>query len=65
MDDNIVLVKLWGQRVGYLHWDRTHSAGIFEYEPAFVAGHLDIAPLTMPINSERSRRGLPLSLIHI
>lgn len=59
MDDNIVLVKLWGQRVGYLHWDRTHSAGIFEYEPAFVAGHLDIAPLTMPINSERSRRGLP------
>lgn len=59
MENNIVLVKLWGDRVGYLHWDRKLGAAVFEYDPAFVSRGLDIAPLTMPIGSERSLRGLP------
>lgn len=59
MDSSIVLVKLWGQKVGYLHWDQKLGAAVFEYDPAFTAGSIDVAPLTMPIHSERSLRGLP------
>jgi serine/threonine-protein kinase HipA len=59
METNVVKVKLWGMDVGYLSWDNKARLAVFEYEPAFLEQGLDIAPLTMPVNSPRSRKLLP------
>lgn len=59
MKANVVKVKLWGMAVGYLSWDNNQNVAFFEYEPEFLAKGLDIAPLTMPVNSPRSEKGMP------
>ncbi|MGL5226662.1 MAG: type II toxin-antitoxin system HipA family toxin [Bacteroidales bacterium] len=59
MDTSAVKVKLWNLDVGYLSWDKKSGAGLFEYEPSFLERKLDIAPLTMPVDSLRSLKGLP------
>lgn len=45
--------------MGYLYWDTKSGNSVFEYDPAFVRSGPDIAPLTMPLNSARSEKGLP------
>jgi len=59
MKTNVVKVKLWGMAVGYLSWDKKQNVAIFEYEPEFLDKGLDIAPLTMSVNSPRSKKGMP------
>lgn len=59
METNVVRVELWGIDVGYLSWDRKKEIAVFEYEPSFLEKGLDIAPLTMSIDSERSRKQMP------
>jgi serine/threonine-protein kinase HipA len=59
METNVVKVKLWGMDVGYLSWDNKARSAVFEYEPSFLEQGLDIAPLTMSVNSPRSRKLLP------
>jgi len=59
METNVVKVKLWGMDVGYLSWDKKAGVAVFEYEPSFLEEGLDIAPLTMSINSPRSQKKLP------
>lgn len=59
MESNVVQVKLWGMTVGYLYWDKKSDAAVFEYEPAFLTKGLEIAPLTMPVDSPRSVKQLP------
>ncbi|WP_321332917.1 type II toxin-antitoxin system HipA family toxin [uncultured Bacteroides sp.] len=59
METNVVKVKLWGMDVGYLSWDKEAGVAVFEYEPSFLKRGLDIAPLTMSINSPRSQKQLP------
>ena len=59
METNVVKVKLWGKDVGYLSWDKKANVAIFEYEPSFLEQGLDIAPLTMSIDSPRSQKQLP------
>lgn len=59
METNVVKVKLWGMDVGYLSWDNKAGIAVFEYEPLFLERGLDIAPITMPIDSPRSQRQLP------
>jgi len=59
METNVVMVKLWGMSVGYLSWDKKSNAAVFEYEPTFLDKGLDIAPLTMSINSPRSKKQIP------
>ena len=56
---NVVMVKLWGMPVGYLSWDKKADSAVFEYEPDFLCRGLDIAPLTMSINSLRSKNHIP------
>lgn len=56
---NVVMVKLWGMPVGYLSWDKKADSAVFEYEPEFLFRGLDIAPLTMSINSPRSKNHIP------
>ncbi len=55
METNVVMVKLWGIPVGYLSWDKKTVSAVFEYEPEFLSKSLDIAPLTMSVNSPRSQ----------
>jgi serine/threonine-protein kinase HipA len=59
METNVVMVKLWGMSVGYLSWDKKSEVAFFEYEPEFLERGMDIAPLTMSINSPRSRKQIP------
>jgi serine/threonine-protein kinase HipA len=59
METNVLMVKLWGMPAGYLSWDKKSNTAVFEYEPEFLRKGLDIAPLTMPVNSPRSRKNLP------
>jgi len=59
METNVVMVKLWGMQVGYLSWDKKSNVAVFEYEPKFLERGLDIAPLTMSINSPRSKKHIP------
>lgn len=59
METNVVMVKLWGMSVGYLSWDKKTDVAVFEYEPSFVEKGLDIGPLTMSINSPRSKKHIP------
>jgi serine/threonine-protein kinase HipA len=59
METNVVKVKLWGMDVGYLSWDKKVGVAVFEYEPSFLEQRLDIAPLTMSIDSPRSQKQLP------
>ncbi|MHB8766450.1 MAG: type II toxin-antitoxin system HipA family toxin [Deferrisomatales bacterium] len=48
-------VRLWGHRVGAVAWDPDRALGTFEFDPAFLALGLDLAPPTMPV--EQARRG--------
>jgi len=45
----VATVALWGRKVGAVAWDNDRGYGSFEYEPSFVGGMLEIAPLTMPL----------------
>lgn len=49
MNELIVDVKLWGQNVGSLYWEKATGAAIFDYERKFIRSGLDIAPIMMPI----------------
>ena len=64
-DANVIL---WGRRIGAVSWDETRSLGVFQYDPAFVAAGIDVAPLKMPAReapyefpalNRESFRGLP------
>ena len=59
METNVVKVKLWGNDVGYLSWNKNAGVAVFEYEQLFLEQGLNIAPLTMPIDSIRSQKHLP------
>ena len=59
METSVVKVKLWGMDVGYLSWDKKAGVAVFEYELSFLEQRLDIAPLTMSIDSPRSQKQLP------
>lgn len=59
METNVVMVRLWGMSVGYLSWDKKTDVAVFEYESEFLDKGLDIAPLTMSINSPRSKKHIP------
>ncbi|MDE7150356.1 MAG: HipA N-terminal domain-containing protein, partial [Bacteroidales bacterium] len=53
MNELIVDIKLWGQSVGSLYWEKETEAAVFEYEKRFVRSGLDIAPLVMPLASRQ------------
>jgi len=64
----LATVKLWGSTIGYVDMDANEAYARFEYEPEFVKRKIELAPLTMPVNSriyqfpqleEHSFHGLP------
>ncbi len=52
MPVHVAKVNLWGDPVGAVAWDDDRGFATFEYDPAFIRKQLEIAPLTMPLNSE-------------
>ena len=43
-------VRLWGRTIGAVSWNDDREAAHFEYDPAFVSGGPQVAPLTMPLS---------------
>jgi len=41
-------INLWGTTVGYVSMDRDERFARFEYDPAFAAAGIELAPLQMP-----------------
>jgi Uncharacterized protein related to capsule biosynthesis enzymes len=48
-------VMLWNNEIGRLAWDKRRNRTYFTYNPVFLEGGLDIAPLVAPIKGVRSR----------
>lgn len=46
---NLAQVKLWGARIGALHWDGERQLGFFEYDPDFLGSGIQVCPITMPL----------------
>ena len=42
-------VRIWGNRVGAVAWDRDRGFATFEFDPVFLEKGLDLAPLRMPL----------------
>ena len=57
MNDLIVDVKLWGESVGSLYWEKESNAALFDYERKFIRSGLDISPIIMPISQYRNKIG--------
>lgn len=54
MNELIVDVELWGKEVGSLYWDRETGSAIFEYQQKFVRNGLNISPIVMPTDQQRT-----------
>ena len=59
MNDLIVDVKLWGESVGSLYWEKESNAALFDYERKFIRSGLDISPIIMPIHPTDSLKTAP------
>ena len=46
---SLAQVKLWGARIGAIHWDADRQLGFFEYDPEFLSSKVEIAPLSLPL----------------
>ena len=52
-------VKIWGQIIGAVAWDETQHLASFEYDPKFRAKNIDLSPIKMPVNSNRTIFSFP------
>ena len=58
-------VRLWGRPVGAVSWNHDRGFAYFEYDPDFVPGGRQVAPLTMPLAGEiYSFPALPRQTFH-
>ncbi len=42
-------IRLWGRDIGAVSWLEGRQIAVFQYEPAFLASGIQLAPLTMPL----------------
>ena len=54
----ILKVFLWGKEIGRLAWHESRQISYFTYNPEFLRGNLDIAPLTASIRNPMSSRAI-------
>lgn len=54
----ILKVFLWGEEIGRLAWHESRQTSYFTYNPEFLRGNLDIAPLTASIRNPMSSRAI-------
>ena len=48
---SVAEVRLWGRTIGAVSLDEGNDVAAFEYDQAFAASGIEIAPLTMPLSS--------------
>jgi serine/threonine-protein kinase HipA len=48
-------VMLWGKEIGRLAWDESRKLAYFNYNPEFLRGNLDVAPLVASIHAPKSK----------
>lgn len=48
-------VKIWGELVGAVAWDKDNGVATFEYDPKFKQLGWDLAPLKMPVSDSRNQ----------
>ena len=61
----VAKVRLWGRTIGAVSWNDDRDSGHFEYDPAFIPGGRQVAPLTMPLANEiYSFPALPRQTFH-
>jgi len=53
-------VHIWGERIGAVAWNEDTGYATFEYENNFRNTKWDLAPLQMPINSNKSSFSFPV-----
>lgn len=53
-----IKVFLWGEEVGRLAWHEPRKVAYFNYNPEFLRGNLDIAPLAASIHTPMSTRAI-------
>ena len=51
-------VILWDKEIGRIAWHDSRNTSYFMYNPEFLQGNLDIAPLTAPIHHPSSSRAI-------
>ncbi len=56
---NTAFVKIWGQLVGAVAWDEKTGLANFEYDPNFKKLNWNLAPLKMPVNSDKKIFNFP------
>ena len=49
-------VRLWGTRIGALSLADGERVAAFEYDPAFIASGIEVAPIEMPLKASRAYR---------
>lgn len=52
----VLKVFLWGKEIGRLAWHESRHMSYFTYNPEFLKGNLDVAPLTASIHNPLSSR---------
>ncbi|MCK9400496.1 MAG: type II toxin-antitoxin system HipA family toxin [Bacteroidales bacterium] len=56
---DVAEVKIWGNLVGAVAWNEATGLAVFEYDPAFKSLGWDLAPLQMPVRSEKTKFEFP------
>lgn len=66
---DVAIVKLWGDDIGAVSWDRNRELGFFEFEPSFLKKGINISPylldrekpgiLNYPDINKNTYKGLP------
>lgn len=49
MSVTVAEVRIWGTRVGAVHWDPAQAVASYEYDPRFLASGIELAPLSLPL----------------
>ena len=55
--DNLAEVRLWGQRVGALAYNPATQLATFEYTESWQDKGIEIAPIRMPLSSQKYQFG--------
>lgn len=56
---NTAFVKIWGQLAGAVAWNEKTGLASFEYDTKFKKLNWDLAPLKMPVNSDKKIFNFP------
>ncbi len=51
---------LWGEEIGRLAWHESRKLAYFNYNPEFLRGNLDVAPLVASMHHPMSTRAIKI-----